>query len=444
MLKLLQKLVSRLPKGSLILAVVSAANVILGFAREATIAYFFGTSAELDTFLVALAVPKMLAVNFTQLTVAVVLPLYIGYRQAEKYDLATALVQKWFWFSGAIIAGVCALLFVAADPLMHALAPGFDDAQRAEAAGWLRMLLPYIWLLGVAGIFKTVLNSHNRFFVPAFSGQLVSVCVIAFCALASSRLGAGALVAGFVAGGMLGFSWQLLNSRRFEPRLPSFGETRLDVNLPIAASGVMVLHYASNQLDAVIDRAFASGLPEGSIAAYNYAQMINGIPSAVATAAISTALFPVLSRMAASGDYSGALRTARRWSAALFLFFLGPVLLLVFFREQVVSLVFERGAFDESGVRMTAEVLLVMPFLILVQVVLVLFSVLLFSEKRNRTVAALSFLLIFCKVLFNFWLVEKYGLVGLALATLIATGISTLAMVFWVHKKTPRKQEAGC
>ncbi len=432
-----------MPKGSIILAVVSAANVILGFGREATIAYFFGTSAELDTFLVALALPKMLAVNFTQLSVAVVLPLYIGYRQAEKYDQATALVQKWFLFSGAIIAGVCALLFVAADPLMHALAPGFDDAQRSEAVGWLRMLLPYVWILGVAGIFTVVLNSNDRFFVPAFSGQLVSVCVIAFCALASSRLGAGSMVAGFVAGGMLGFTWQLLNSRRFEPRLPSLKKTHLDVKLPIAASGVMVLHYGSKQLDTVVDRAFASGLPQGSIAAYNYAQMINGIPSAVATAAISMALFPVLSRMAASGDFSGALRTARRWSAALFLFFLGPVLLLVFFRAQVVSLVFERGAFDESGVRMTAEVLLVMPFLILLQVVMVLFNVLLLSQKRNRTVAALSFLLVFCKVSLNFWLAGKYGLVGLAVATLIAAGISTSLMVFWVHKKTPRILEAG-
>jgi putative peptidoglycan lipid II flippase len=439
----LHRFLSRLPKGSLVLAIVSTANVALGFAREATVAYFFGTSVELDTFLMALALPKLLAVTFAQLTVAVVLPLYVGHRQAGQRELASALVQKWFWFSGAVIAVLCAILFVGADFLMSAMAPGFSPAHRAEAAGWLRTLLPYVWLLGVAGTFTVVLNSNDRFFVPAVSSELISASVIVACVAAAQVLGVGSLAAGFVAGGMLGFTWQLLNSRRFEPALPSLGTPHLNVTLPIAASGAMAFHYASKQLDTVVDRAFASGLPHGSIAAYNYAQMINGIPSAIVTAAVATALFPVLSRMAATGDFRAALRTARRWSAALCLLILGPALLLAFFRSQVVTLAFERGAFDANGVRMTAEVLMVTPFVILFQVVLVLFSLLLFAQKRHRVVAALSVLFVSSKVVLSSWLVNTHGLLGLAFATLIATGLSTSLTVYWAHNRTPRHREAG-
>ena len=135
----------RFPKGAIILSTVALANVLIGFAREATIAYFFGTSADLDSFLVALALPQVLVINLAEISVAVVLPLYVGYRQAKKYKQATALAQKWFWFSGGVIGGVCVLLFAGAELLMHIMAPGFDAIRRAEAAGWLRIMVPYVW-----------------------------------------------------------------------------------------------------------------------------------------------------------------------------------------------------------------------------------------------------------------------------------------------------------
>lgn len=433
---MIQKLLSRLPKGALVLGAVSLVNVALGFGREATIAYFFGTSAELDTFLVALALPQLLTVNLAEISVAVVLPLYIGYRQAQKYDLATALVQKWFRFSGLVIAAVCALLFVAAEPLMMVLAPGFDAASRAEAADWLRYLLPYVWLLGVAGVFKTVLNSHDRFAAPAISSELVSLSVIAACVLLAHSLGTGALAVGFVAGAMLGFTWQLLNARRFEPRLPSLAGPKSDIALPIAAGGAMVLNSVAQQISVVIDRAFASGLPEGSIAAYNYAGMINSIPTAIVTSAIATALFPVLARMTAGGDWQGALSTVRKWSIALCLLGIGPVLALIWFREPVVSLVFERGAFDQAAVVMTAEVLRVLPFLVLIALVSTFFTQLLLAQKRARIVAALSLLAISIKLGLNFVLVDRYGLVGLALATALAALVATSLRVVLAHDKS--------
>jgi putative peptidoglycan lipid II flippase len=424
----------------LVLGGVSILNVALGFGREATIAYFFGTSAELDTFLVALALPQLLVFNLAEITVAVVLPMYIGYRQAQKNNLATALVQKWFWFSGAVIAGFCVLLFVGADLLMYALAPGFDTVRRAEAAGWLRTLLPYVWLLGVAGVFKAVLNSHDRFFVPAFSSQLVSVCVIAACAVASHKLGVGSLAVGFVTGAMLGFTWQLLNSRRLEPRLPDLIGLKSDMKLPIVAGGAMVLNSVALQLDTVIDRAFASGLPEGSIAAYNYACMISGIPTAIVTSAIATALFPVLAKMTAGGDWLPSFYRVRKWSLVLFFVGIGPVLLLVLFRTHIVSLVFERGAFGGGEVVMTSEILQVYPYMILVSMVSTLFTQLLVTQHKYRIVAFISFAALFAKISSNLFAVAKYGIFGLAISTLFVSAAATsirILLAYNCSRKSP-------
>ncbi len=347
------------------------------------------------------------------------------------------MVQKWFWFSGMLIAGLCLIMFAGANLIMRAMASGFDADQQARAAEWLRILLPYVWLVGTAGVFKVVLNSNDRFAVPALSNLLVSSAVVAFCALAAHTMGIGALAGGFLAGGAIVFLWQLLSARRFEPRLQSLAGFRRDIALPLAAGGAMVLHSVARQVDVVVDRAFASGLPDGSIAAYNYAHKLNSIPSTIVTSVLATALFPVLARMAARGNWTGALRTVRKWLTVLALLSAVPALVLVLFREQVVSIVFERGAFGNTGVEMTAAVLGVLPLMMVVSPISALFTQLLLAQRQNRVVAIIAIFTISLKICLNLFLVRTYGLVGLAAATLVASAAATVMRVFTAWKYTP-------
>lgn len=415
----LKRLLQKLPRGAVLLASVSLVNVVLGFAREATIAYFFGASAEVDEFLVGLALPRFLVTNVAMISVAVVLPVYIGYREAGEKEKATEIVRRWFWFSGKIMAVVCAVLFAGAELIMHALAPGFDAAQKAEAARWLRILLPYVWLMSVAGAFKVVLDTHRRFLAPALAQGLVSACVIAACALASSAWGVGSLAAGFVAGGMVGFAVQLLGSRRFEPRVP-FSLSRQKLSLPLAAGGAMLLQSVARQGQVFIDRGFASTLPEGSVAAYNYAQALNSLPNAVVSSALATALFPMLSRMVARGNTGQAFRTARKWVLLVLGAGSFAVALVIVFRHELVSLLFQRGSFDAGDVEMTASVLEFLPLLMLTTGSAVIFNRLLLSHEKAHWIAVLGISAVALKLGLSFVLVEEMGLRGLALATVAA------------------------
>jgi len=416
---------------------MSVASLALGFAREATIAYFFGTCQELDAFLIGMALPSLLVVNVASITVAVVLPVYVAHREAGRLADATALVQKWFWFSALVIAGICLAIFCAAGPLMKAMAAGFGPAQQARAGHWLRTMLPYVWLLAMVGIFKTILNSNDRFAVPAMTNQLVALGVIVSCVAGAQKLGVGALVVGFGGGAVVAFGWQWANARRFEPKLVSLAGIRRNVSIPMAAGGAMALHSLALQVDVAVDRAFASTLPHGSVAAYNYAQRVNAMPSAIITSVLATVLFPVLARMTAAGKWREALRTVSRWCTALVLLGLVPVLLLVMFRFQLISVVFHRGAFDEAAVRLTAEPLCFLPFSILISSASTLFSQLLLAQRRARAVALLSMLVISLKFLLNLVFVRSYGLAGLALATVVASAVVTTLRIIVASRYGP-------
>lgn len=425
--------ISQLPKGAIVLSVVSIFGVLFGFLREATIAYYFGASTELDTFLVALTIPQVLAVTLPQITLAVILPIYVTFRQQKKNAEATALVQNWFWFLALSIAAICLIIYVLAEPLTRQLAPGFSNNQAVAAARWTRILLPFTWLLGTASVFAVVSNANGRFFVPAISRQLTSIMVIVSCALTAKLLGITSLTVGFLIGGVCGFAWQLHNCRIFEKNVPGKILFTKSISLPYMACLTMLVSYLLKQSEVFLDRAFASALPSGSISALSFAAAINAIPSTIVISAIGTAIFPILSRLAAANKLAEAISTARQWSITICMAGIIPIIILAIFSEQIVSIIFARGAFNETGVSMTADILGIIAFKTMFQIPLVMYTLLLLALKRNRTVAFAAMLQFLFKFSFCYYLVDPMGLKGLAYASLIAMGVATFALIMSVH-----------
>ena len=156
----------RKSKGALFLLVVTVLLALLGFVREAVFAYFFGTSAELDAFLIALTLPKLLVAQVATVSISVLLPMYVGRRESNETESAMTLVRTWIVALGGILAGVCILLGVFPRSAISLLAPGLSAEQVALAANWILWLLPYLLIAGLAGSLKVVLESRKQYAYP--------------------------------------------------------------------------------------------------------------------------------------------------------------------------------------------------------------------------------------------------------------------------------------
>jgi putative peptidoglycan lipid II flippase len=427
---LVARIKRRIPRGVVMLSFIAVVNVVLGFFREGVIAYYFGTSAELDTFLVAYTLPRMIVMQSAQITVSIILPLYVAHLEAGRRDAASALLRRWFLFLVKVMTGFCLAVALAAPILTSLIAPGLNAAQHAEAAGWLRLLLPYVWVITLAGCFKVVLDQNRRFFMPAMSGAFVSISVVIGCALGASTFGVSAMVPGYTVGGVVAFLFQWKQSRAYEPKLMSFKDMPVHVQLPLMSGGIMVLNSFAHQANLIVDRAFASSLPEGSIAALNYANSILMVPQSIVTAALATALFPVLSEMIARGDWRGAFRTTLRWTFVALGIAMIPVGALCIWRTDLVSMVFQRGKFGGEATSMTATVLMVLSFTLLVQSANALVMRLLLAQQQLRLILTTTLMAIVFKVGTNLIMVPLYGLRGVASATVVATGMATMVRYF--------------
>lgn len=435
--KILHRIRAGVPRGTWLLMFLSGLSIVTAYLREAVFAYVFGASGELDALLVALTVPRLLALLSANITVAVVLPLYVGYCEAEQRGHASELVRRWFWMVAAVGTLVCIVLLVAASPIVSLMAPGLTPERQALAVLCLRGMLPFVWLMTVAPTFKVVLDTRRRFAAPALGNSISSISVVITSVLFGASVGVVAAVPGFAVGAVATFALLWARSKPVEPALPSLKRRAEAVTLPLAGAGIMAVNVGANQFHEIIDRAFASGLAEGSIASLNYAKSINTIPATVVSAALATALFPMLASMTARGEWQQALRTVYRWIAVVTGLGMIPVIGLVLLRVPVVELLFQRGQFDERAVAMTASVLSVLPAMIPITSICTLLDRLLLAQRRLVILAVLSLSTVVLKVLFNVVLVSwlDRGLVGLALATVFSTGVVTLAR-FWVTSRS--------
>jgi putative peptidoglycan lipid II flippase len=431
------RIMRRIPRGALLLSFIAVVNVVLGFAREGVVAYYFGTSSALDTFLVAYTLPRMIVMQAAQITVSIILPLYVAHLEAGRREDATALVRRWFVFLAKVMTVFCLATAVAAPVLTSLIAPGLSDTQHDQAASYLRWLLPYVWVITLAGCFKVVLDQNRRFFMPAMSAAFVSVAVMVACVVAADSMGVAAMIPGFIIGGALAFAFQWKQTTAYEPTIMKLRDMPVGIQLPLLSGGIMVLNSFSHQANLIIDRVFASSLPDGSIAALNYAHAILMVPQSIVTAALATALFPVLAEMIARGGWRDALRTTLRWTGVVLVLSMIPVGALVMWDEELIALIFQRGAFGADATAMTATAMTILSFTLVALSANALIMRLLLAQQQLRLILTTTILALVAKVIANLVLVPGYGLQGVAAASVIALALATVVRYIGAAWHTP-------
>ena len=428
----------RPPKGSLVLASFTAASVGLGYVREVAYAYYFGTSAELDTFLVAFTLPTLLVSLTTTVSVSALLPEYVARLRSGEPALARDLIRRWLTLILAVLSGIAVLLAVFPGTAMSLLAPGFDVAQTAVAARLLRGLLPYAILAGAAAVYKLVLDSYQRFTAPAAARALVTVLVIGMVVLTSARLGVWALVVGYAIGGAVMLGLHVLGVRGI-PSRPRLRDLRWPTTaaLPLAGVGWVLAQMTVGQLQGVADKFFASTLDAGSIAALSYARAVVTAPQNFVTSVLATTLFPVLAHKVAKGRNDAALRETGKWLLVVWICTAPLVILLTAFRTEIVGLLFERGAFGRASTDLVAAVLLVLPISITVGGSNAIVNRLLLSQRAYRFTASTAVVTTTAKIGMNALFVGPLGVTGLALASVLSGVVGLIIRLAYAWRTRP-------
>ena len=153
---------------------------ISGLVRDIVLSYVFGATQYADMFFVAFRIPNFFRRLFAEGAFSqAFVPVLVRYREKSFAELTQFIAPLSGLFAVAVLT--FSILGVLAAPWLTALfAPGFmaDEAVFAQTADLVRITFPYLGFISLTAYAGAVLNSHNRFAVPAFTPVLLNLTLI--------------------------------------------------------------------------------------------------------------------------------------------------------------------------------------------------------------------------------------------------------------------------
>ena len=328
---------------------------VMGLARDVVFARVIGAEAFADVFFVAFKIPNFFRRLFAEGAFAqAFVPILGEYREQGSQAAVRSLISR---VSGTL--GLTLLLFtlviVLAAPAMAAIfAPKwfFNDPLKFTATAEMsRITFPYLMFISMTGVAGGILNSYDRFAVPAFTPILLNISLIAAALIAAPMFEqpAFALAWGVLIAGILQFIFQI----PFLLRIHMLPAPKVDWHHPgvrkiLKLMGPAIFGVSVSQINLLLDTMLATFLPTGSVSWLYYSDRLSELPLGVFGVAIATVILPNLSRHHAASStqqYSETLDWALKMilliavpaSAALVLL-AEPILVTLFYYGDVMTL----------------------------------------------------------------------------------------------------------
>lgn len=402
----------------------------------------FGTEGEMDAFFAANRVSETLFLLMAGGALgSAFIPTFTGLLTKDKRETAWKLASSVanLVLIVLIIASVLAIIF--AQPLVrYVLAPGFADKPGLEAltVDLVRVMMPSAVIFGISGLVMGILNSHQRFFIPALTPALYRLGMIFGMIFLAPSLGIFGLAWGVVIGATLHFVSQIPSLLRLKGQYFS----TLGLNQPAVREvgklmAPRLFGVAAVQLNFWINTRLASRMIKGSVSGVSLAFTIMLMPQAIIGQAVATAALPTFSAQFALGKF-GELRASLASSLRGILFLALPATIgLIFLRQPLIALMFEHGEnFTEKSTQMVGWALLWYTAGLIGHCLVEIFSRAFYALHNTIIPVVVGVLAMALNIGLSFFFASWFEHIGwmphggLALANSLATGLE--ATVLWV------------
>jgi len=344
-------------QASILIAVMTVSSQVLGVVREAIIANFFGTSQEYDIILLALAIPLMVGGLFFQAIPSAGIPFLQGSDGRRGRGLWRS---PFIGINSIMILIISAVAFIILPLFRGVLASGMDTAGADKVILYGRIFCLIIPLRAYEATFRALLHIRHHFLFPAVAVLGFNVCTIAILITLFPSLASTAYIIAWLAGVLIQTLLVMIPTFFIFRRAARDGSETVafDRDGYLRYLGTIILIESIGLLVDPFDR-FLCGvyLDAGYVSAAHYANIINLVPVRVFMYSLATAAFPTFSERAAEHNKSG-LAILYHKVLALGIMMLVPVTaFFLIFRHDIISILFERGAFVAQSRQMTSEVL---------------------------------------------------------------------------------------
>lgn len=430
-----------LSRSTLLVSACTFVSRMIGFARDMLVANLFGASFEADAFVMANKIPNFLRRLFSDGAFSqAFVPVLSEYRKLKGEDEVQGFLNHVSGVLALTLLIVTVVGIVAAPFVVMMFAPGFThaDPRYDLTVTMLRITFPYILFVSLAGLGAAVLNSYDRFGIPAFTPVLLNFAVVGAALWICPHLETPVvgLAIGVFIGGVIQLFFQipfLLRLRRLpvpKPSLKDPGVRKVMKLMAPALFGVSV-----GQINIMIDQWFASFLAVGSLSWLYYSDRVVQLPLGVFAVAIATVILPRLSRSHAGQDHDQYERTLDWGLRSIILIALPATLGLMLYSGPIVTTLFQHGEFDANDVTMTLRSMIAFSFGLTGAMATKILASGFYAKQNIKLPVKIGIISMVANTLFSLCLVWSLKHAGLALATSLSSTLNAVLLFVMLRKK---------
>ena len=368
---------------ALVLFLGNLVSRALGLVREQVIASLFSISVVTSAFQTANTVPTM----FYDLLIggavsAALIPVLSGYADAEDHSELGRIVGTLLTGAALLLTVLIVFLVAIAGPLASVLETTTNPEAVPLTVGFLQIVIPSLAFLGMSGVTTAVCYARRWVALPAFSIALYNGGMVLTIALLHHGLGPSSMAAGVLVGAFLQFVAVTPGLAGIPIKLgldlkhPAIRRI-LRLYAPVAAGLIIT------EVGVLVDRKLAWSTGTDSVAIMRYATFLVQLPLGLVATATSLAVLPILSRLI--DDAPGFRHTLSLGLRLALLAIIPAGAFLITFREPIIRLLFQHGAFDASATSVTATAFLLyapqLPFVAIDQLLVYAF----YARKNTLT-----------------------------------------------------------
>ncbi len=349
-------------RSTAIFAIWTGLSRVAGLAREILAAAMFGTQGNINAFVIAFNVPNIVRSLVADSAIsAALIPIYTDMLEQGRKREAQRLIGAVIGLVVMVLGAVTLLAIVLAPVFMPWFALGLSPALKAETVTLSQIMFPIILLLALTGILAAVLQANGEFGVTGFVPVLWNVVIIGCLGLSELILPANERVTGYAVGIVLGtlvqLLWLLPYMRGKGPFGFSLGRGVPEVRRVFWMMLPVSLGLGLININASVDNVFAGLVSADAVSSIDKAFRLYILPQGVFSVAISTVLFPAISRMASRKDMAGVRAMVTSGLRQIFFMLIPASIFLMVLAEPATRLVYQRGAFNGASTHMTSMAL---------------------------------------------------------------------------------------
>lgn len=420
---------NKLLKSTAIVSAMTLISRVSGLVRDVVMASILGSSGVADAFFVAFRIPNFLRRIFGEGAFSqAFVPVF-----TELTERNTREAQQFVNSAAGLLALITLVLtilgIVFAAEIVALYAPGYKDnpEQMASTVDALRYMFPYLFCISLVAMSAGILNTLNRFAIPAVTPVILNICLILAMWLLVPLIdsSARALAIGVLVAGVLQLLFQVpsLYKEGYLPK-PAFDRSNPAVKKVFSLMLPAVFSVSVAQVNMFVNTVLASFLVTGSVSWLYYSDRLMEFPVGVFGIALASVVLPSLSKEHVSGSvesFSELMDWALRW---VILIAVPATFALHLLATPLLSTIFLRNAFTTHDVAMSALALEAFSLGICGFIFVKVLAPGFFARQDTKTPMKIAVVSVLVNVIMSLILVNYLQHTGLALAISIAAWVN--------------------